>query len=386
MKVIVDEKRINDLLEKGTEDIFVKENLKNKLFSGKKLKVKLGFDPTSPNVHIGRAITLRKLREFQDLGHEAIFIIGDFTAQIGDPSDKLEKRPILKREEIKKNIKMYKKQVGKIIDLSKAKFYYNSTWLKKLNFQEIAELSESFSIQQMSNRRNFKERLEKGEEISLREFLYPLMQGYDSVSVKADVEIGGFDQLFNLKAGRVIQKYYGQKEQDILTCQMLEGTDGRKMSSSWGNVISLLDSEENMFGKIMALHDNLIFKYFNLCTDISVDEEKIKNNPRDMKIKLAYEIVKIYHGEKNAEKTKEDWIKKFEKKEIPDNVKEIEGSLFPLDVLFDNKLIKSKGEGRRLFEEGAIFDLTLNIKLSIKDNFIKGNVYRIGKHNFIKIK
>jgi tyrosyl-tRNA synthetase len=215
---------------------------------------------------------LRKLRAFQDLGHIVVFIIGDFTAQIGDPSDKLEKRPMLTAEAIKHNLKTYKEQVGKIIDLSKAEFHYNSTWLSKLRFQEIAELAESFSVQQMTARRNFKDRFDKGEEVSLREFLYPLMQGYDSVAINADVELGGFDQLFNVKAGRVVQKHYGKPEQDVLTVQMLEGTDGRKMSSSWGNIIAIVDEPNDMYGKIMSVRDDLLTKYFLLCTDLSEEE------------------------------------------------------------------------------------------------------------------
>jgi len=222
---------LHNLLDRGVTNIIDRAHLEKSLNSGKQLRVKLGFDPTGGKIHIGRAIILRKLRDFQMLGHKVIFIVGDFTARIGDPSDKLSKRPMLSKEQIKKNIKNYKSQVGKIIDFKKAEFSFNSKWLKKLDFEEIGELAESFSIQQMLERRNFSDRVKKGEEISLRELLYPLMQGYDSVAVKADVELGGFDQLFNLHAGRVIQRHYGQKEQDILTCEMLEGTDGRKMST-----------------------------------------------------------------------------------------------------------------------------------------------------------
>ena len=195
-----------DILERGVEDVFVKESLISKLKSGEVLRIKLGFDPTGSKIHIGRAILLRKLRAFQELGHKVVFIVGDFTARIGDPSDKLEKRPMLTEKDIVRNLKNYKSQVGKIVDVSKAEFVFNSSWLSKLTLSDISELAESFSVQQMSARRNFKDRLEKGEEISLREFLYPLMQGYDSVMVKSDIEIGGFDQLFNVKAGRTIQK------------------------------------------------------------------------------------------------------------------------------------------------------------------------------------
>ena len=328
--VYPDKERKERALSWGVEEIFVRESLEKKIESGDLLRVKLGIDPTSPNIHLGRAIVLWKLREFQDLGHTVVFIVGDFTARIGDPSDKLEKRPTLSLEEIKKNIKTYRAQVGKIIDLKKAEFHFNSRWLSRLKFAEIAELAECFSVQQMSHRRNFAERMERGEEISLREFLYPLMQGYDSVKVSADVEVGGFDQLFNLKAGRLIQKHYGKKEQDIVVCQMLEGTDGRKMSSSWGNVINVSDSPEDMFGKVMSIRDELIPKYLNLCARAGEEEvnsfkKEISSgtNPRDLKMRLAGKIVALYHGEKKASRANKNFTKTFQKKEIPKKAEEI---------------------------------------------------------------
>jgi tyrosyl-tRNA synthetase len=259
--------KIEEILSRGVEDCFVKEDLKKDLLSGRQLRIKFGIDPTGPKIHIGRAIPLRKLRQFQLLGHQIVLIIGDFTAQIGDPSDKLSKRPMLTRELIEENMRDYKAQIGKIIDIDKVEFVYNSDWLRPLGFQEICELAESFTVQQMVARRNFAERIENGEEVSLRELMYPLMQGYDSVAINADVEIGGFDQLFTLKAGRYIQKHYGKKEQNVLTIQMLEGTDGRKMSTSWGNIITVVDEPNDMYGKIMSLKDELIIKYFTLTTD-----------------------------------------------------------------------------------------------------------------------
>lgn len=388
MKVITDEKKIDEILNRGVEEIFIKEDLKKKLLSGKQLKIKLGFDPTGSKIHIGRAVVLRKLRAFQDLGHQVIFIVGDFTAQIGDPSDKLEKRPMLQKDKIKENLKTYRNQVGKIIDLSKAKFFHNSLWLKKLGFQEISELAESFSVQQMSARRNFKDRFEKGEEVSLREFLYPLMQGYDSFVVKADVELGGFDQLFNLKAGRIVQKHYGQTQQDILTCQMLEGTDGRKMSTSWGNVVNITDEPNDMFGKIMSLRDELISKYFKLCTDIPDSEIPQTENPRDVKMRLAFEIVKIYHGEKKAKEAEEHFINTFQKKEIPDEMEEIKAKSGELlsEFLVKNKILSSKSEWRRLVLENAIHDLLKNEKIIDVNLKLSENLtLRIGKKRFIKI-
>ena len=388
MKVVIDEKKIDEILDIGIEDIFIKENLKKKLLSGKILRVKFGIDPTGPKIHLGRAIPLRKLRQFQDLGHKVILIVGDFTATIGDPSDKLEKRPMLTEKEIKQNMKYYTKQLGMIIDLKKAEIKYNSKWLKKLNFKEIAELSESFSLQQMSARRNFKDRIEKNEEISLREFLYPLMQGYDSVATKSDVEIGGFDQLFNLKAGRIIQKHYNMPEQDILTVKMLEGVDGRKMSTSWDNIITIVDEPKDMFGKIMSIKDELISKYFLLCTDIKETEIPKSENPRDVKMKLAYEIVKIYHGEKEAKKAEENFVKTFQKKEIPEEMIEIKINKNEtlVDVLIKEKIVSSKGDFRRLIEEGAITDLDINEKLNNINIITKPGMHlKIGKRRFVKI-
>ncbi len=391
-----DSQKIDEILTRGVEDIFILDSLRKKLASGQPLRVKFGADPTGPKIHIGRAVPLRKLKAFQDLGHQIIILVGDFTAQIGDPSDKLGKRPMLAKEEVEKNMADYKEIYGKILNINKVEFVYNSDWLGKLGFGEICQLAESFSIQQMLNRRNFKDRTAKGEEISLREFLYPLMQGYDSVQIKADVEIGGFDQLFNLKAGRVIQKHYGQPEQDILTCQMLEGTDGRKMSTSWGNVINITDESNDMYGKIMSLKDELIAKYFILCTDLPLGEiENIKRqladgaNPRDIKMRLAKKIVTMYHGDKVAREAEEYFVTAFQKKEVPANLEEVrvEKNKLLVDVLLKQHVIKSKSEFRRLIDEEAI--ITLPDEKKIEDaNFIVQEpiILKIGKKRFLKLK
>lgn len=390
-----DEKKIARILNRGVEDVFVRESLEKKLKSGKQMRVKLGFDPTGPKIHIGRAIVLRKLREFQDLGHQIVFIVGDFTAQIGDPSDKLDKRPMLTSEEIKKNVKDYKKLVGKIIDVNRAEFHYNSKWLADLNLKEMLELSESFTVQQMTARRNFKDRIDSGNEISLREFNYPLLQGYDSVKVDADIEIGGFDQLFNLKAGRVVQKHYGKPEQDVLTTVMLEGTDGRKMSTSWGNVINITDEPSDMFGKVMSVQDELIEKYFLLCTDmeeqkISEISEGMKNgnlNPRDAKIDLASEIVKIYHGENAAQKAKDNFISTFSKGDVPEDAVSVsvkKGTALA-DILIDQKIVKSKSDFRRLIDQDAIGPVG-GEKIKDPSFVVEESVdLRVGKHRFISI-
>lgn len=393
-KIVTDKDKIQDLLTRGVEEIFIKEDLEKKLFSGEKLRIKLGIDPTSPYIHLGRAVTLRKLKAFQDLGHHIVLIIGDYTAKIGDPSDKLDKRPMLTDEQIKNNLKKYLEQISLILDIKKVEVRYNSEWLKKMNFFEIGKLLECFTVQQMSKRRNFKERLDAGIDIFMVEFLYPALQGYDSVEVEADVEIGGFDQLFNLKAGRIVQKRYGKKEQDIMTLSMLEGTDGRKMSSSWGNIISLLDKPEDMFGKIMSLKDELITKYFLLATDMSFSEiSKIEKslkegeNPMVYKKRLGREIVTLYHNENKALKAEENWEKTFSKKEIPEEVEEIkiQKNTLLVDVMVNSKIVSSKSEFRRLIEGGAITRLEDNKKIEDFNQKSEEGVYRVGKKRFVKI-
>ena len=394
IKIDTDLQKVEEILTRGVEDVFTKESLQKKLLSGQQLRIKFGVDPTSSKIHIGRASVIRKLQKFQELGHKIVFIVGDFTAQIGDPSDKLEKRPMILKEKIQENLKTYKKQVGTLLDLSKAEFHYNSEWLDKLGFQEICELAESFSVQQMSNRRNFKERFDKGEEISLREFMYPLMQGYDSVQVRSDVEIGGFDQLFNVKAGRTIQKHYGMKEQDVLTTAMLEGTDGRKMSSSWGNVIAITDEPSDMYGKVMSVKDDLIINYFTIATDVSLEEiDEIKTNltsginPRDIKMRLAREIVTLHHNKEAAEKAEQDFINTFSKGGIPENVEEIKvvtGEKI-VDALVQEKILESKGEWRRLVLAGAVSNAETDEKITSPDEIVKNIILKVGKRRFVKI-
>jgi len=393
-RVLVDAVKIQELLTRGVEDILVKESLQAKLRSGKKLRVKLGIDPTGNTIHIGRAVPLWKLRGFQDLGHAIVLIVGDFTAQIGDASDKLSKRPLLSEEQVQENLKHYKEIIGKIIDVSKAEFVFNSKWLSTLTFKDACVLADSFSVQQMSNRRNFKERFDRGEEISLREFMYPLMQGYDSVAIRADVELGGFDQLFNLKAGRIIQKHYGLPEQDILTTKMLEGTDGRKMSTSWGNVINITDESNDMFGKIMSVRDELIGKYFLLATrlpasEITEIEEKMKQgaNPKDSKLRLAREIVALYHGKEAAERAAVHFENTFVKGMPEEFTKIALSGKEVATALIEHGIIASKAELRRLLSEGAITNLDSHTKMG--EEFMKVaplGRYRIGKHRFIEIK
>ncbi len=386
---------IDRLLTRNVEDVFVEADLRKDLVSGKKLRVKLGFDPTGADIHIGRAITLWKLKEFQDLGHTIVFLVGDFTALIGDASDKLSKRPMLTEAEIKKNLTTYKEQVSKIIDLSKAEFVFNNTWLSTLSLKDLIALAESFSIQQMSSRRNFKERFDKGDEVSLHEFLYPLLQGYDSVALKADVEIGGFDQLFNLKAGRIIQKHFRMKEQNVLTTKMLLGTDGRKMSTSWGNCIFINDEPSIMFGKVMSLKDELIPDYFGFTTDATEAEvAKIKErlsggeNPKNIKLELAERLVGIYWGVAAATKAHKDFSETFEKGGVPENIPEVtvaQGVLLS-DVLLEAKIIESKSEWQRLVKEGAVAFKEGKDVTDPKAMVEKAGDLKVGKRRFLRIK
>jgi len=386
-------KKITELLTRGVDEIIVKDNLVKKINSGKKLRIKLGIDPTSPNLHIGRSINLLKLRDFQELGHKVVLIIGDFTGQIGDTSDKESERPMLQEKEVKKNMKNYVDQAGKIINIKKCEIRYNSTWLKKLKYKEIGAQADSFSVAEFITRENIRRRLDKGKRVSLRECLYPLMQGYDSVAVKADVELGGTDQRFNLLAGRKMQPSYGQEPQNIMICPLIEGTDGRKMSSSWGNAITLTEKPNEMFGKVMSIKDDLIIKYFTLATRVPMEEVKkygreIKKgkNPRDYKLILAEKIVEFYHSKKDAQKAKEYFIKTFSKKEIPKNIKVFNAKVKVIDeVLVNSDGCKSKKEVYRLVNQGGI---KINGKkvTSAKEKVKSGDIIQKGNRFFLKIK
>lgn len=383
---------INSILTRGVVEIIERQRLKAALESGRKLRVKLGIDPTSPNIHIGRAVVLWKLRAFQELGHKVIFIVGDFTGLIGDTSDKDAERPMLSEKEIRKNIKTYFSQAFKILAKNKTETHYNSKWLKKLGFKEISEMADLFGLHEFEAREVIARRLKAGKRVSTRELLYPVMQGYDSVAVKADVELGGTDQRFNLLAGRTIQKHYGQPQQDIMITELLEGTDGRKMSSSWGNVINILDEPDEMFGKVMSVPDRLIPHYFELCTQVSEEEIKelaISLGPKDQKIRLGGEIVALYHGKKKAEAAEQAFADKFGKGQgairADFKLKKKPGEYSLIDILVEGKLVSSKSEARRKIKEGAvdlggskITDEKAKIKLA------KNTLIRLGKR-FLRI-
>lgn len=398
MKIDTDINKIREILDRGVEEIVDREHLEQRLKSGEQLRIKLGIDPTGPKIHIGRAIILWKLKAFQELGHQIILIIGDFTAKVGDASDKESMRKCLTDEEIKANMRDYQQQLGLILDMSKVELRYNSEWLGQLNFGDILGLATNFTAQQMIQRRNFKERWENANPIGLHELLYPLMQGYDSVAIKADVEMGGFDQLFNLKAGREIQRAFNQPAQDIMTLKMLNGLDGRKMSTSWGNVITILDEPEDMFGKVMSLRDEMMPDYFELCTDMPQPEvdshkkalEAQRINPRDIKALLAFEIVKRYHGEAKAKAARQEFDKIFRNKELPTEIPEfkVQKAEYPiLDLLSESGLAPSKSEAKRL-----VLGKAVEINNEIKDDWKEvvkleeGMIIKAGKRKFVKIK
>ncbi len=391
MKINTDEKKINELLTRGVNEVIQVENLKKRLLSGEKLRIKLGIDPTSANLHLGRSIPLLKLRDFQELGHQVVLIVGDFTGIIGDTSDKESERPMLTKDTIEENKKTYSAQVGKIIDMDAVEFRHNSEWLETLTYREIGEHADLFSVSDFIGRDNIKRRLDAGKRVSLREVLYPLMQGYDSVAVKADVELGGTDQRFNLLSGRILQPHFGQVSQDILMTDLINGTDGRKMSSSWGNTINLLAEPADMYGKVMSMQDSEIIMYFVACTRFPLEEvEEIKklladgSNPRDSKMKLAYEITRMYHGDVGAKAGEAYFVDTFQNKQAPEDVLEIQRDY--IEALLTHNIVASKTELRRLLEAGGVRIAETEEKLLVMPQTVTvPMVLKIGKRRFVKL-
>jgi len=387
-----DPKKIEALLTRGVDEAISLESLRKKLLSGRQLTIKLGIDPTSPNIHVGRSIPLLKLRDFQELGHKIVFIIGDFTGVIGDTSDKDSERPMLQKDVVEENLKTYAQQAGKILDIDKCEVLRNSEWLGNLSYADVGEHANAFSVAEFIARDNVRRRLEAGTRVSLREMLYPLMQGYDSVHVKADVELGGTDQRFNLLAGRTLQEHFGQEPQDILTNPLVEGIDGRKMSSSWGNTINLTDEPNDMFGKAMKIPDEYIVRYMTLVTRVSMEKvletkQAIEGgaNPRDAKVELAKELVSMYHSQVAAKEAEEYFINTFAKKQTPDKMPEFspkENNI--ISVLVETKLCNSKSEARRAVDGGGV--KINDEKVSSFDAQVgSGDIIQKGKRFFVKI-
>jgi tyrosyl-tRNA synthetase len=383
---------MNEVLEKikrGTNEIISIEELEKKLASGKKLKIKLGVDPTAPDLHLGHTVIINKLKTFQDFGHRIVFLIGDFTARIGDPSGRSETRPIMTDEQIQKNIKTYTDQVFKILDRKKTEVVYNSKWLDELGVNGLLNLAAKSTVAQMLVRDDFEKRYKEDKPISIVEFLYPLLQAYDSVALNADVELGGNDQKFNLLLGREIQRDYDIKDaQVVITMPLLEGTDGvKKMSKSYNNYIALNDLPKDMFGKIMSISDVLMYKYYELLTHADLNNIKTMH-PKEAKLALAQEIVERYHSKEEAVKAKEEFDKVFAKKDMPDDIEYyvMENDEMKLsDILVKSAMVSSKNEARRLIEQGGV---KLDLQKVEGDFVIKSEkefVLQAGKRKFKKI-
>ena len=378
----------DELLTRGVANIISGKNeLKGILDNGKKINIYLGIDPTSTKIHLGHSVPLRKLNEFAKRGHNVTFLIGDFTALIGDTSDKDSERPALTNEEIEENFKTYKKQAEKILDFSLVKVRYNSEWLKSLKFEDILKLTQHYNVGDFVGRELIKKRLSENKKVGLHEFLYPVMQGFDSYMLDTDLQIGGTDQIFNMQAGRTLIKDKAKRESFVLTTQILEGTDGRKMSKSWGNAIWLEDTPADMYAKVMSIKDNLIITYFTLVTDIELKIIKDyelrlkKENPINIKKELALEIVSKLHGEKEADKAQKNFLDTIQNKEIPNEIEELR--LKNGALVFDALTTESKTEKKRLIEQGGVY---LNGKRITDGNQkIESGTLKIGKRRFIKI-
>ena len=391
-----------ELISRGTEEVIPLKDLRKKLEKSikdnKPLTIKLGCDPSRPDLHIGHSVVLQKLRDFQDLGHQAVLVIGDFTAMIGDPSERNKTRPQLTLEEAKANAESYIEQSKVILDVKTLKVIFNSTWLNKMNFEDVIKMSSKYTVARMIERDDFTKRFESEIPISMHEFLYPLAQAMDSVEINADVELGGTDQKFNLLVGRDLQREYGQEPQSIITLPLLEGTDGiEKMSKSYDNYIAIDDSPEDMYGKIMSINDSMILKYYKLAVFADRDRiESVKlllednsNNPRDIKRSLAKDLVARYYSEEKAKLAEAAFDQIFVKKDNPDNMPSynLSSEINLVDILLSEKLIVSKGEGKRLINQNAVKvdgkvcgDINQTISPSNEDIIVK-----VGKRRFLRI-
>lgn len=387
------------IIKRGTEEILLEHDLIAKLNSGKPLRVKAGFDPTAPDLHLGHTVLLNKLRQFQDLGHEVLFLIGDFTGRIGDPSGKNVTRQPLSSEEVAANAQTYRDQVFKILDPQKTQVLFNSTWLDKLSAADLIRLAATHTVARMLERDDFNKRYTSEQPIAIHEFLYPLLQGYDSVEMRADIELGGTDQKFNLLMGRELQKHYGQSPQVVITLPLIEGLDGvKKMSKSLNNYIGINEPPDQMFGKIMSASDVLMWRYFELLSFRNPEqiaqwraEVNAGKNPRDVKIELAKEITARFHGEQAAELAHENFVSRFQKHQLPTDIPEktitiIEKTIPIGNLLKEAELVPSTTEARRLIQQGAVKidgDKITDVQLAIVSGTNK--LYQVGKLKIAKI-
>ncbi|MBM3245889.1 MAG: tyrosine--tRNA ligase [Candidatus Omnitrophica bacterium] len=379
-----------EIIRRGAAEIISEEELKKKLEQSlnrkRPLRVKVGFDPTAPDIHLGHTVLLRKMRQFQDLGHQVIFLIGDFTGMIGDPSGQDKMRRRLSEKEVKENAATYKKQVFKILDSGKTRVAFNSAWFRKMNSGEILNLASYVTLAQILARQDFNQRYTQGRDISLLEFYYPLLQAYDSVRLEADIEIGGIDQKFNLLLGRELQKDFNQAPQAVIMLPLLEGTDGaQKMSKSFGNYIGINESSDSMFGKIMSISDELMFKYYQLLTDEDLEQIK-KMHPKEAKLRLAENIIAQYHCQKAASLARQEFLRVFSQKELPKEVAEykIGAGQTIVVILVNSGLVNSGNEARRLISQRAVFFDNSPVD---KENFTpqKSGILKVGARRFLRL-
>jgi len=392
-------------IKRGVDEILVEKDFLDRLKQSKPLKIKVGFDPTAPDLHLGHTVIINKMRQFQEFGHEVIFLIGDFTGMIGDPSGVNETRPVLTKEQVKENARTYKNQIFKILDKNKTRIEFNSTWMNKITSAELIDIASKYTVARMLERDDFKKRFRSENPISIHEFLYPLVQGYDSVALGCDVEMGGTDQKFNLLVGRHLQQIYGQEPQTIITLPLLEGLDGvKKMSKSSNNYVALNDSGDDMFGKIMSISDDLMWKYFELLSTKNLSEiEKLKDtvkkgaNPRDIKFLLAEEIVERFHSLSIAKKAKESFLQRFQKGGIPEDIDLIEVSIKDIEndngeinlprLLAHTNLVNSVSEGHRAIKAGSVrIDGEKISQISLDIQSDSELILSQGKRRFIKVK
>jgi len=385
--VLNDEVTVSNLMHQGVENLIPKELALKKLGSGEKLRIYWGIDPTGARIHLGHAVPLRKLKKFTDAGHHVIFLVGSFTAMIGDPTGRDAARVSLSKKEVEQNFQTYKKQAEKILDFSKVEVRYNHEWLEPLDFSKIVDLASKFTVQQMLQRDMFEKRIRDGKPISLHEFLYPLMVGYDSVVLDVDCELGGSDQEFNMLAGRHLQQVFGKRDKFVMTTKLIEGLDGRKMSKSFNNCVYLNDTPEDMYGKLMSLKDELVRTYFEVATDVPQTQisEILADHPKEAKMRLAREIVTMYHGEDAAKKAEAHFTVAFSEGGVPENVPEVVATLQTTYLEALESLGESKSELRRLAEAGAIRIVGGEPIKNLTQLVVGGQVLRIGKHRFLKI-
>jgi len=393
-----------ELINRGAVEIISPDELKKKLeraiSEDRPLRVKAGFDPTAPDLHLGHTVLIQKMRHFQELGHQVIFLIGDFTGLIGDPTGKSETRPPLTPEQVQDNAATYKEQIFKILDPGKTKIAFNSKWMKEMASIDMIRLCAKYTVARMLEREDFKQRFQQQRPIAIHEFIYPLIQGYDSVALKADVELGGTDQKFNLLVGRHIQKEYGQEPQVVITMPLLEGLDGiNKMSKSLGNYVGITEKPSSMFGKLMSISDELMFRYYELLSAKSMDEirqmkegvEQGRLHPKDIKSQLAFELVARYHGEEAAKKAKTQFEAQFSRGEVPEDIPEyslptdIEDKIYLPRVLKEAGLVKSMSEARRLIKQGAVSLQGEKIRQEEIGRPSPGSVLKVGKRRFLRL-